>query len=439
MINVNIDSNYDSVTISEKKDLGCSSYYNMSDFDISQLNQSISSIFPIVEVEVINGKVHAKIGVPHLGCVLQCDTKNQVINGNAIIYSPNETVLAEITYCKGEMSGPCTLYYDNGRKMFEGSLKRGYREGMGTEYNEDGSVAFHGIFKGGKKKTFQEKVGKFSVVYASNGDPLVAYQTNREGEKDGWCYSYKQGKVTRGDIYREGKLIRKGKEFTGTTMTEYNMKNKCIYQGKFVNSLKQNYPRKKCGLCNWSSKTTFYIIVTISCIFLAVLIAGLCYLNEYRNCNGYKTNSQLVINAKSCNYVPHFKPSPKSEITNIYIKGKCFKRANTFRVDGLKKLQTITIGKESFSRVDGTDDRSITKEVDRHFHILNCPELDSISIGQYSFVEWAGEFELKNLPVLRYLTFSSYASSESNSFYYNSLNLNCIYCFYLLRFQIFLV
>ena len=36
----------------------------------------------------------------------------------------------------------------------------------------------------------------------------------------------------------------------------------------------------------------------------------------------------------------------------------------------------------------------------RSFSILNCVELKSIEIGEFSFIDYAGGFELKNLPKL---------------------------------------
>ena len=37
----------------------------------------------------------------------------------------------------------------------------------------------------------------------------------------------------------------------------------------------------------------------------------------------------------------------------------------------------------------------------KSFHILNCKSLESIQIGEYSFSDFAGEFELKNCPQLQ--------------------------------------
>ena len=39
----------------------------------------------------------------------------------------------------------------------------------------------------------------------------------------------------------------------------------------------------------------------------------------------------------------------------------------------------------------------------KSFHILNCASLESIEIGEFSFADFGGEFELSNLPSLQLL------------------------------------
>ena len=55
----------------------------------------------------------------------------------------------------------------------------------------------------------------------------------------------------------------------------------------------------------------------------------------------------------------------------------------------------------------------------KSFHILNCESLGSIQIGEYSFSDFGGEFELKNLPQLQSIQFGT-IGSESYNFYYSS-------------------
>ena len=59
------------------------------------------------------------------------------------------------------------------------------------------------------------------------------------------------------------------------------------------------------------------------------------------------------------------------------------------------------------------DDRS------KSFHILNCESLESIEIGEYSFSDFAGEFELKNLPQLQSIQIGT-IGSKSYNFYASS-------------------
>ena len=68
----------------------------------------------------------------------------------------------------------------------------------------------------------------------------------------------------------------------------------------------------------------------------------------------------------------------------------------TFKIDGLNQLKSLRIGINSFTRKNGWgNDQS------KSFHILKCESLESIQIGENSFSDFAGKFELKNLPQLQ--------------------------------------
>ena len=89
----------------------------------------------------------------------------------------------------------------------------------------------------------------------------------------------------------------------------------------------------------------------------------------------------------------------------------------TFKIDGLNKLNTLKIGINSFTRYK--NDIWPNEGESKSFHILNCEELKSIDIGRYSFSEFGGEFELKNLPQLQSInigTIGDYDSSSSFSY-----------------------
>ena len=69
---------------------------------------------------------------------------------------------------------------------------------------------------------------------------------------------------------------------------------------------------------------------------------------------------------------------------------------NEFIIDGLNHLNSLCIGMNSFT----TAKNSFGNNLSRSFHILNCTELESIEIGRYSFSDYSGGFELKDLPKL---------------------------------------
>ena len=83
----------------------------------------------------------------------------------------------------------------------------------------------------------------------------------------------------------------------------------------------------------------------------------------------------------------------------------------TFKIEGLNRLKTIDIGLSSFTQaIEGAgNDKS------KSFHILNRESLESIEIERYSFSDFAGEFELKNLPQLQSIQIGS-IDNRSNSF-----------------------
>ena len=87
----------------------------------------------------------------------------------------------------------------------------------------------------------------------------------------------------------------------------------------------------------------------------------------------------------------------------------------TFKIEGLNRLKCLKIGYNSFTQKkdDCGNDES------KSFHILNCESLESIQIGECSFSDFGGEFELKNLPQLRSIQIGT-TENESYNFYHSS-------------------
>ena len=91
-------------------------------------------------------------------------------------------------------------------------------------------------------------------------------------------------------------------------------------------------------------------------------------------------------------------------LKSIVIGNECFGSVRSFELDGLNKLESIVIGYESFMI-------SNSKRSDGSFRIVNCPKLQSIQIGDWSFRDYQS-FELSNLPSLQSIDIGE------NCFYY---------------------
>ena len=127
--------------------------------------------------------------------------------------------------------------------------------------------------------------------------------------------------------------------------------------------------------------------------------------------------TSIIIPNWTCNDIDYtiFDFSRFTRVESIEIGDDCFYYVKTFKIDRLNRLKTIKISKNSFTQKKGSNGNNSSKS----FHILNCESLESIQIGQYSFSDFGGEFELKNLPQLQSIQIGTIGSSSYN-FYSSS-------------------
>ena len=95
----------------------------------------------------------------------------------------------------------------------------------------------------------------------------------------------------------------------------------------------------------------------------------------------------------------------------------CFKYVNEVKLIGLKQLESVVIGKNSFTKhknVYGNDSN-------RHFYLKNCERLRELKIGWYSFSDYT-VCEIENVPSLEVIEIGELNKSSFN-FYYASLEL----------------
>ena len=129
------------------------------------------------------------------------------------------------------------------------------------------------------------------------------------------------------------------------------------------------------------------------------------------------STTSIILPDWTCNDIEYtiFDFSRFTLVESIEIGDNCFESVQTFKIDGLNRLKTIKIGNNSITQKKNSNGNVKSKS----FHILNCESLESIQIGRYSFSDYAGDFELKNLPQLQFIQIGTIGSYSSN-FYYSS-------------------
>ena len=137
--------------------------------------------------------------------------------------------------------------------------------------------------------------------------------------------------------------------------------------------------------------------------------------------------TDLTISSSCCNDLNALDLNRFEWLRSIEIGNDCYRSVKTFQIDGLNRLKTIKIGNHSFTQVNvrnwknnWSEARNRANNKSKSFHILNCESLESIQIGERSFIDFAGDFELKNLPQLQSIQIGSIGSYYSYNFCWSS-------------------
>ena len=138
-------------------------------------------------------------------------------------------------------------------------------------------------------------------------------------------------------------------------------------------------------------------------------------LRQFTNDDINSSSKSILIPNGSHNNMSSFSLINLNTIESIEIGDDCFSNVELFKIDGLNELKSLKIGINSFTK----NKNSWGNDSSRSFSILNCIELESIEIGRYSFSDYGGGFELKNLPKLSSIKIGE-IGSDSYNFRYSS-------------------
>ena len=390
----------------------------------------------------------------------------QLFQGN----HSNEYLISEMK--DGKVEGRCQLF-NRGILSLAWTMKDGKRIGGITEYENGIALqkeSWESIIGKGDRRVIENSNEGFTLTIRhrcnneNENEETVIYrgEFDEEMNRDGYGIEYdaENGKEKIEGYWEKDKLIRIVREFDpqNNRMIEYAENNNnidlldripvysggyCIVNGKFVRNgvgyvidgesgTAIRRSEMRCGEERYGGTDLFegWYVEGMSESIRSVLknknpkerkmdpIANLFTKYERVSKSQDLNNMSLIvtelsIDEKCCNDLYALDLSKFKWLHSVRIGNECFEKVQTFKIYGLCRLKTITIGHNSFTKKSGV----YGSDLSRSFHILNCESLESIQIGKYSFSDFAGDFELKNLPQLR--------SIQIGTIGWNSYNFCC--------------
>ena len=109
-----------------------------------------------------------------------------------------------------------------------------------------------------------------------------------------------------------------------------------------------------------------------------------------------------------------------SQLNRLIVGDHCFSYVNELKLIGMNELECVVIGSNSFTK----HKNGYGQDANRHFHLKNCPKLNSLKMGCYSFSDYR-VCEIENVNALEVIEIGE-LHGRGYSFYYASLELKSI-------------
>ena len=107
-------------------------------------------------------------------------------------------------------------------------------------------------------------------------------------------------------------------------------------------------------------------------------------------------------------------------LNSIQIGDCCFTNTQELKWIGLKELETVKIGKSSFTKCPYNPEKDGI-DPNRHFYLKDCEKLKELKIGCWSFSDYS-LIEIENVPSLEVIEMGE-LNEDSYNFFHASLEL----------------
>ena len=134
--------------------------------------------------------------------------------------------------------------------------------------------------------------------------------------------------------------------------------------------------------------------------------------------------TDLAIGLKACSFenVTSFDLDKYPKLKTLRIGNSTFSHVSVLNITGLSELESVVIGENSFTKHKDTN--HITADPNRHFYLKDCPKLESLKMGRYSFSDYK-VIEIENVDALEVIEMGD-LSQYSYNFHSASLELKSI-------------
>ena len=361
------------------------------------------------------------------------DRKEQrTVNGNTVEITTYQGDHCDEYSVREVKSGRCSLFY-------KGILRLNWKEidnkkmGEFTVYDR-GKALSRGNWNGLDKKEYRymgNSTNGLELVIEGNG---VIYRggfddaTSMRREGKGMEFDEKSGRVLRCGVWKDDELFQVIQEFENEeVMIEYKVEEgkgnvsvlnrHSMYEGGYVfDEEKREYVRHGEG-CEidggvavregkWEKGKLvegvdlfdgWYVKMDGNDVLgwgvkVKDLKVEIHDLTEWQKVD--KRVTELVIPSNCCNEseLKMFDVSGLTGLKRIVIGDECFENVNEVKLIGLKKLESVVIGKNSFTK----HKNKWGDDPNRHFYLKDCERLKELTIGCYSFSDF-NVCEIENL------------------------------------------
>ena len=181
------------------------------------------------------------------GCTSNLKFVNGRKEGKCEVYNSNSTLYAILMYHNDRLYGICE-FYDNGNLKEKISYINDIEEGWGCDVENGKEIKWY-LYRNGEKsgELIELENGMREERLVKNGEVISICSYNENHEKNGIGYLFNNNHISSVVEFEDNKMKRTIKQFEGKEMSIFDDNGSIVYQGEYLDSMDNDYPREGKG------------------------------------------------------------------------------------------------------------------------------------------------------------------------------------------------